>query len=604
MMRKTKRVVFQIRFPFEPRSVEPICFSSAVIFLLISLLGFPFTAVAEEKVEVQIEGVKGKLMENVRAYLSLEKPPTPLTETLVQRLFRKAPDEINQALQALGYYHPKIDSGLTRTESGWLARFKIDPGPPVRLTRFDLTLSGEGNEDPAFQRLRKNLPLREGEILNHGQYEETKNMLQNLAAERGYFDAHFTEHQIEIDLQKNEAAARLVFETGPRYQLGEVRFKQEEEVFNPDFLARFVPFKPGEPYHTDQILALNGALVDSGYFARVDVRPLREEAEGRLLPIEVTTAARKKYQLSAGVGYGTDTGPRVILGWENHRINQWGHRFKSELEISSLRKRATADYQIPLQRPATDKLDFQAGLQQEDTVTSESRLAQVGVSRSILLGSGWIETLFINYRSEKFEIGGTTGNSRLILPGVTFARTLTDGRAIPRRGSRISFTVRGTDEAIGSDVFLIETETHGKLIRPIGAPGRVILRGDLGRLAVSNFSELPPSLRFFAGGDQSVRGYAYNSLGPEDETNKVIGGRYLAVGSIEYEYRIAQQWGVALFYDVGNAFSELRDFNPQHGVGLGGRWYSPVGPIRVDIAYALDKPGLAFRIHINMGPDL
>ncbi|MDC4226629.1 MAG: BamA/TamA family outer membrane protein [Candidatus Manganitrophus sp.] len=140
---------------------------------------------------------------------------------------------------------------------------------------------------------------------------------------------------------------------------------------------------------------------------------------------------------------------------------------------------------------------------------------------------------------------------------------------------------------------------------PSRSSGRLLLRGEFGWTSVSNFDDLPVSLRFFAGGDRSVRGYGYNTLGPENESGEVIGGRYLATGSVEYDYRIAEQWGVALFYDIGNAANEIDwDLNPQDRVGIGGRWYSPVGPIRVDLAYALDRPGLAFRVHINMGPDL
>jgi len=606
MIKGIKIRFFFVRFTIRPRPSESLLLFRAGIFLLLSsLFGLPLTALAQDKVEVKIEGVGGALLENIRAYLSLEKPPSPLTETVVQHLYHQASGEITKALQALGYYHPRIDSELNRTEKGWTARFKIDPGPPVHVTQFDLTITGEGNSDPEFQRLEKKLPIRVGEILNQGQYEEAKSRLQNLAAERGYLDAHFTTHRIELDLQQNQANIQLAFETGARYQLGRVRFKQEGEyTFNLRFLERFIPFQQGEPYHTNQILALNNALINSGYFSSVDVRPIREEAEDHLLPIEVTTTTRKRYQLSAGLGYGTDTGPRATLGWEDHRINQWGHRFKSELEISSLKKSITADYQIPLKHPATDKLDFQAGFQKENTVTAESRLTQAGVSRSVLIGKGWVETLFINYRAEKFTVGDEQGNSRLILPGVTLARTLTDQQTIPRRGSRISFTVQGTDETFGSDLRLFRSEAHAKVIRPFGERGRILVRGDFGWSVVSDFRDLPPTLRFFAGGDQSVRGYSYNSLGPEDPSGHVIGGRRLAVGSIEYDHRIAKQWGVALFYDAGNAFNRLNDFTPQQGVGVGGRWYSPVGPIRVDLAYAIDKPGIAIRVHVNMGPDL
>lgn len=589
--------------PSRPARVETEPYFRIAFFLLISFISLPPTASAGEKVEVEIEGVGGELVENIRAHLSLEKPPSPVTETTVRRLYNQAPQEIRQALQALGYYQPRIDSDLTETEKGWRGRFKIDPGPPVRLARVDLTITGEGKEDPEFQRLQKTIPLREGEILHHGRYEHAKALLQNLAAERGYFDAAFTTHRIDLNLENNTATVLLDFNTGGRYRLGAVRFKQEEEAFHLRFLERFVPFPPGEPYHADRILALDSLLVNSGYFSRVDVRPIREEAEDRTLPVEVTAIARKKYELSGGLGYGTDTGPRATLGWENHRVNAWGHRFRSELELSLLRQSVTANYQIPLRRPATDRFNLQAGLQQEETETAESRLGKVGVSRSVLRGERWIETLFLNDQSETFEVGGRVGHSRLILPGVTYARTLTDQAGSPRRGSSISFTLQGTDELIGSDMHLLQTRIDGKIIRPIARPGRILLRGNLGWTSVSNFEELPASLRFFAGGDRSIRGYAYNSLGPE-KAGDVIGGRYLAVGSIEYDYRFAKRWSVALFYDVGNAFNHLEDLNPQRGVGLGGRWYSPVGPVRLDLAYALDRPGLAFRVHINMGPDL
>lgn len=590
--------------PSRPARAETEHALRIAFFLLISFISFSPTVSAEEKVRVEIEGVEGELMENIRAYVGLEKPSPPVTETTVRRLYNQAPQEITQALQALGYYRSRIDSDLAETEKGWTARFKIDPGPPVRLTRLDLTLTGEGSKDSEFQRLQENSPLREGEIFHHGEYEQIKEALQNLAAERGYFDAGFTTHRVELNLQENEASAQLDFDTGPRYRLGAVRFQQNGETFDLRFLDRFIPFEPGEPYQADQILALNSLLVNSGYFSRVDVRPIREEAEDHTVPIEVTAIARKKYELSAGLGYGTDTGPRAILGWQNHRINGWGHRFRSELELSTLKQSLTTSYQIPLRQPATDRLEFQAGIQQEDTETAESRLGQIGVSRSVLRWGDWIETPFLSYRTETYQVGEQRGHSRLILPGVTYTRTLTDRAASPRRGSSISFTLQGTDEVIGSDMHLLQSRIDGKIIRPIASPGRILLRANLGWTWVSNFEELPASLRFFAGGDRSVRGYTYNSLGPVDETGDVIGGRYLAVGSIEYDYRFAKQWSIAFFYDVGNAFNEIDDLNPQQGVGIGGRWYSPVGPVRVDLAYAVDRPGLAFRVHINMGPDL
>lgn len=576
---------------------------SLTFVLLIGLAGFPLIASAKERVAVEINGVKGGLLENIRAYLSLEHPPAPLTDEGVQRLYRQAPEEIRKALQALGYYRPEIRSELTETDSGWRAVFEIDPGPPVMIDRLDFKITGEGIGDAAFQRLQEKLPLRQGEGLDHGTYEKAKAALERLAAERGYFDARWIDHRIDLDLEKNVAAITLHFETGPRYRLGPVRFKQESEEFSLRFLSRFVPFEVGAPYHSDRILELNGALTNSDYFSSVELRPLHEAQEDLLIPIEVTLTPRKRYQLSAGVGYGTDTGPRVSLGWENRYINAWGHRFRSEMELSFLRKSVSASYEIPRQFPPTDRIKFQVGLQREDTEIATSKRGIVGVSRSKGRSNGWVETLFLNYQYETFHISNQNGISHLVLPGISWSRTRANDPTYPTQGHRLTFLVEGTDRAIGSDVRMAQTQLRAKYIYPLGARQRLIVRGDLGATAVSEFNQLPVSLRFFAGGDTSVRGYRYNTLGPRNELGDVVGGRFLAVGSVEYDHRIKAQWAAALFYDIGNAVEHFSD-PMKESAGVGVRWFSPVGPIRLDLAYALREPAVSLRLHVNMGPDL
>jgi translocation and assembly module TamA len=552
-------------------------------------------------VAVTIEGIRGDLRENVLAYLSIANPPPSPSEEAVRRLYRRAPEEIKKALQALGHYHPEIRSELTPQGERWEARFTIDPGPAVRIEKVDLKITGEGETDPPFEAMPARLPLKPGAVLNHGQYEDSKKRLQALAAERGYFDARFTASELQVDVQRNQADIILHFDTGRRYRIGKVSFGESE--FDPGFLSRFVPFQPGEPYHTSHLLALQGALVNSDHFATVEVRLLTDQAEGDQVPVAVTLVAKKKYQLSAGVGYGTDTGPRIKLGWENRQVNLRGHRFRTELELSYVEQNATATYEIPLARPPADKLQFQAGWRHQNNLTIESQQGTVGVARTKGRAGGWLETLSLNYQAEIFQVGDQSGTSRLLLPGISWARTLADNQKDPRRGSRLSFGVKGTTQWIGSDVDLLQTEAQGKLIRPFGEKGRVLLRGDLGWTQVSDFSRLPASLRFFAGGDRSVRGYRYQSLGPEDDSGQVIGGRALAVGSVEYDYRIKKEWSVALFYDAGNAFNG-RMIDLKQGAGIGARWHSPVGPVRLDLAYAITEPGITLRLHFNMGPDL
>ncbi|MBI3802922.1 MAG: outer membrane protein assembly factor [Nitrospirae bacterium] len=557
----------------------------------------------KERVDVEIEGVRKGLLENIHAYLSLEHPPSPPTEEAVRRLYDQAPDEIRKALQALGYYRPTIHSELTETDSGWRARFDIDPGSPVRIKQIDLEILGEGAEDPAFEEAEKKLPLHEGDQLDHGDYEKVKATLQNLAAERGYFDAAFTTHRIDVNLEENSADIVLHYDTGPRYRLGRVRFKQEKEEFSIHLLDRFVLFEPGTPYHTNRLLELNGALSGSDYFNTVEIRPLQEEKEDLLVPLEVTVSPRKQYQLSAGIGYGTDTGPRVSFGWEDRYINPWGHRFRAETELSVLRKSVSATYEVPRSYPPTDKLKFQIGLLQERTEIAENKRGLVGVSRSKGRSNGWIETIFLNYQYETFRISDQNGISHLVLPGITWTRTRSNDPVYPTQGHRLTFLIEGTDRALGSDVRMVQGQIHAKYIYPLGNRQRLLFRSELGATSVSNFNELPVSLRFFAGGDLSVRGYRYNVLGPKNDLGDVIGGRYLMIGSVEYDHRIKQSFAAAVFYDLGNAINHFDD-PLKESVGVGLRWFSPVGPIRIDVAYALREPGISLRLHVNMGPDL
>jgi len=582
----------------------------ATISLLFLLwIGLPQTAIAEEsvKVKVLIKGVADELLENVRAYLSIEKPPSPLTEAALRQLYKNSENEIKKALQAFGYYHPVIRSELARmpsepAEAGseWEARFEIDPGPRIFLKSVDIDIEGEGKEDKAFLDMVSGFSLHPGSPLLHEQYDNAKNSLQDLATERGYFDAKFTKHRLEVDTAADQASIILHIETGPRYKMGPVRF--EPGPFDPDFLNLFVRFRPGVPYHSSYLLAMNKALSESGYFSNIEMRAMREEAKDREIPIYVKVAPRKKYQFSVGFGYGTDTGPRGLLGWEDRLVNSRGHRFTTELDVSLLRQTLIADYAIPLHRPETDAFHFRAGLKHEETVTSDSKLATLGIDRTRQRGK-WLENLFLDYRWEAFEIGSESGHSNLLLPGVSWTYISADDKIYPRFGRRITLLIQGTDPVIGSDTRLLQGQVGGKLVLPIGPKARLLLRSEAGGLTTRDFDKIPASIRYFTGGDQTVRGYSYNSIGPRDSTGQVVGGHYLLIGSAESDYRITEKIGAAVFYDIGNAFDNISERFSQ-SVGIGGRWLSPVGPIRVDFAYAMNRPGISFRLHVNMGPDL
>ena len=555
-------------------------------------------------IRVEISGVEDDERNNVQLFLSIEqyKDQKDISEGRVRALHARAPNEIRAALRPFGWYRPQIESQLTSENGDWQAHYRIDPGPRLAVTTLDLKLTGEAEADPAFDRLLTRFPLKPGDPLIHARYEAGKRTLLNLGVERGYFDAQLIRSELRIDLNAYRADVILHYDSGPRFHFGAVEIEQDIDL-DPRLVLRMVPFKSGEPFDTGQVLKLQSALSDSGYFQQVDVQPRRDLASGREVPVQLKLTGRAPNRYTLGVGFGTDTGVRGKVGWERRLINRAGHRFGTELSGSEIRTGVNARYTIPVGEPHIDQLAFNVGYVDDHPETSDSQTYTVGASYSHGRGL-WRETLALNYQREEFRVADEVGRSNLLVPGVNWLRIDSDDRLYARRGWRLQLDLRGTAESIGSDTSFLQGRAAGKYIYPLGESARLIARLDLGATATSYFEQLPASYRFFAGGDQSVRGYDYNTIGAINEAGEVIGGKYLAVGSLEVERSIVGKWSAALFYDVGNAFNDLSTEFYKHGVGVGIRWRSPIGPVRIDYASAISEDGNPWRIHVVIGPDL
>ncbi|MDT8452972.1 MAG: autotransporter assembly complex family protein [Gammaproteobacteria bacterium] len=558
---------------------------------------------AQVTVDIKISGLSEPLEENARLFLTLAEVQghTLLSEGRMRHLHKKAPQEIADALKPYGYYRADIKSRLTQTSpEQWQAHYSVDPGPPVRIGEFNFNLGGAMKDDPEAQTLINNFPLREGYVLNHSAYKDIKESLAELARERGYFDAELVTHQIEIDLEAYKARIYLDYDSGPRYDFGEVQL--EQDVLDPEFLQRYIHFHQGEPYELNELINFQHALNDSDYFQSVEVSPGQPKTESLRIPVDVSLTPRKRHRFTLGLGYGTDTGARTRFGWEMPRVNKKGHRFDTELRVSEIGYSLTAHYRVPVFNPRTDQIVYSAGIIDETTDTSESNIRTIGVSLNHSRRD-WRESISLNYQQEEFIIANVRGDSTLLMPGASWSRTWGNDFINTFDGLRFDFSMRGASKKVISDTDFMQLLGGIKFITSLSARNRIIARGRLGSTLTQDFEQLPSSVRFFAGGSQSVRGYAYESLGPVDANGLVIGGKNLMVGSIEYDYSIGDQWSVALFYDGGNAIDNLSD-DLERGAGFGFRWKSPVGPVRIDFASAITRAGNPWRIHINIGPDL
>jgi translocation and assembly module TamA len=574
--------------------------------LLWLALGLVLAARAEAAphITVQVEGVTGPLLKNVTDYLSIvtyEDSPD-LTQSLVERLHARAPDEIQRALQPFGYYDSKVDSTLTQDGDSWTARYIVTLPPPVRIRHIDIVITGEGDQDLAYDAFIAKLPYQVGDQLDQKRYEDSKRSLLQLTASRGYVDARFTYTRLAVNPQDRWADIGVRLSTGPRYYFGDVSFVQD--FMDPEFLARYVKFKPGDPFDNDALLKLQYALNDSGYFGSVNVEARRSANAEHRIPIRVTLSKRPPNAYTFGLGYGTDTGPRATLGWTDRRVNEEGHTFSVQTQISHVMETVLLNYTVPLSDPASDRLIYSLGnLRQTQLGSFVSYTTMLGVSRAVTLGQ-WNDSQYLQLEHDRSDLGTSATNSTLLMPGLALSRLDSDDLVLPTRGYRVSADMHGASNAFFSDTTFLQLHLSAKLILPLGDDTSLLLRGEVGATAVKSFDELPATQRFFAGGDQSVRGFEYNSLGVRDAKGDNLGGKDLTVGSMEIDHFFGKIFGIDAFIDTGeanNSFTSSLD----KGIGGGLRWRTPVGMVRVDVAHPVKRPDLdRVRLHISIGPDL
>ncbi len=577
-------------------------------YLLLILICLVWTGVvsADTKntgISVEVSGVNDIINKSIMDGLSIQRQrhSERLSERLVNRLHQLAQAEIRQTLTVYGYYRPTITVDLQQTvENQWLANYQIEVGEPVRITDLQIAVSGAGEQDIAFQVLLADFPLKIDDRLRHARYESAKKDILRLAAERGFFDGKFTCNKVEVNTDKNTATVCLNYQSGERYRFGDIQYP--DTVVSKDLLSRLTPFRAGDVYRADKVLELRNNLNNSGYFEEINARTLTQQRSDGRVPVEIIVTANKKHRYSAGLGYGTDTGVRIGLGWQNRYVNDRGHRLSADMRLSEIINRVGVDYQMPFWSDNIQQVGFNADSLQENTDTSDSHSYTLGTYYQRERW-GWQETGRMKLLQEDFDIADDSDSVLLLIPEITLARTWADDSIYTRHGGRFSATLRGASESLLSDVSFAQVILRGKYIKRLTETSRFITRGQIGATSVSDFNQLPSSLRYFAGGDNSIRGFDYQSLGPENDKDEVVGGRYMAVASIEYENMFYGNWGGAVFTDFGNAFNDWSD--PfEYSVGFGVRWRSPVGLIRLDIAQGISDKDKPIGLHIVIGPDL
>jgi translocation and assembly module TamA len=550
-------------------------------------------------VDVKVDGLDAKLRQNVelRLGIAVQRGRGDLDQALVEALHHEAEADIRAAVQPFGYYNPEIDGSLQGQAPDWVARYRVTAGPVTHLDQVALDLRGEGAELLAPLRDAILRRLRPGAVLLHADYEAAKTQLAAAAYAAGFLDAKFTRAELRVLADDNLAQVALEFDSGPRYRFGALSI--EQDIVDAELLARYVRIRPGEYFDPQRLLDTQFALSDLGYFQTLEVLPQRDAAQDQVVPVVIRTTPRPRTLYNVGVGYGTDTGARVGAGVQLRRLNRSGHTAEVETRLSEVKNSARGLYRIPLGDRIGESIGLAGELATErfpDGGNSRKWGGELSLSR---IPGKWKRKVYLAYTHEESELGETVQTADLLTPGLSLDRAELDNPIYARKGWTIFADVHGGVRNLLSSTSFLRTQAVLRGVLPLGQRSRVLGRFEYGATFLEAFRELPASQRFFAGGDQSVRGYKYQSLGPTDADGNLIGGKYLETASLEVETRLWDNWGAALFYDVGGADDDPTPTLSQ-GVGIGARYRVPVGSLQVDLAHPLDLEDGGVRLHIGV----
>lgn len=538
----------------------------------------------------------------------------PADDTARAAFARRAVREIASLLASEGYFSPQIKVG-----PGDEARaLKLDVAPGERTLVGEISLQFTGDlagdtagdtdhpsgdtphpsGDPRAARraaLRAAWQLPPGEPFRSPQWEEAKAALLAAVGDEDYAAAHIVESQAEVDPETARARLHVVLDSGPAFRFGKLQVNGLVR-YERDLVDRLAPFQAGDPYRREQLLALQSRLQSTPYFHSVMVTADPDETQYAALPVQVALVEARSKQIGLGLGYSTNNGARGEINYRNRDFlgSAWG--LSSGLRIEQMRQSMFADVETqPDERGY--RRTFGARFETSDIQGLNSAREVFGVARSRT--QGHIEMrLGLEWQREHTRPSGSAEqtDSALLLDW-RWIRRAVDDSLNPRLGNVIELRLGGASRSLLSDQDFIHSHLRFQRWWPLGKRDTFALRGEAGLTAAPSRAGIPQEYLFRAGGTQSVRGYAYQSLGVRDGS-AVVGGRVLATGSAEYTHWFDASWGGALFIDAGDAADRWNDLNFVVGYGLGARWRTPAGPLALDFAYG-EKTG-DWQLHFSI----
>ena len=578
---------------------------TVTLAVLISAALFASASLAES--ELVVTGVSGNLADNIR--LLVANPPERDNTRQFRRYINGLPEQVINAMGAYGYYAAEATVSVDEVgETAALTRITISvtANEPVKIRKLNVDISDLDKDNSDFDEILDTIraQLAPGKVFVSSDYESAKDSIISTAQNLGYFDLDFSKASIAVSRRAKTADIDLVAVAGTRFVFGQTLFKQR--AFSKSFIQRWVPFKQGDPYDAALVSELTQNLQGSGYFSSVRVRPEINPRFVDTVPLVVDLKERDNNQVAVGIGYSTDTEVRGSLTWNKPLINSYGHSAKWSLSVAREEQTASFTYRIPrLDNPRFNYWGIEYGLRNERDTDNDldSFLSSLSLQRVTRTRNDWTESFFIRYDRERFTVDDVQRTVNLVLPGFSYTRIRSRGEPFTTWGQTISFQLMGGSKNVLSSINFVKSVGRFRYLRMLADKHTLITTVQLGGILSNENESVPVSQRFFAGGDRTIRGFSFRSIAPLDDDGDAIGGRFIEVGNLEYNYRFKDRWSAAIFTDAGRAFDDF-DAAYSIGAGFGVRWQSPVGQLRVDLARPFsDGDGNNWRVHLSLGAD-
>ena len=519
----------------------------------------------------------------------------------LRRFYRNTPDEIRHLLETEGYYSPVVKMDWQSPEGqGKHIVINVDPGKPVKVASVDIEFTGaiatqSASLHPGVEQLRKEWQLPVGTVFRMADWEAAKVALLKQVTAVRYPRAELEDTQAVVNPETDKVALKVVINSGKPVTFGPIKIVGLQR-YGEDIIMGQRPVKVGSTYRENALLNWQSRLQDTGYFRSVEVSADLESGLDEV-PVTVTVVENMKKHASAGIGYSTDTGERISLSYDNLHLFGRDYKLNSSVVLQSKQRTAKADVYLP---QSTEGVRDSFGVMYDRSEIEGEDTRVVGANVRRAWGTPRFEKYVrVEYLNEHTRIDGADGQHSEAMP-VTFGVVIRrlNNRLAPTKGYAVEAQAGVAVEPLLTDKSFVRSYLKGLRLQTVSENSYLVLRGELGAVFSNGKSGIPSTLMFRTGGDQSVRGYAYESLGVK-EGDAVVGGRYLAVASAEYQYYFLRNWGIAFFVDAGNAGDTVSELDPAVGYGIGGRWRSPAGPVGVDLAYG-ERTG-NFRLHFSLG---